>query len=183
MQEESGSLSKGRAILALDIMKNKNVGFLIVGIAIVIAIIVAIFNFGMRSIVEQSCTHGSECSMYGTIAIQTWISLAIAGLVAVIGLFLIFSKEEKEIVVKKVKIKEKVPEKKIKVNYNNLDKDEKVIMKILEENEGTIFQSDLVEKTEFGKVKVTRILDRLEGRQLIERKRRGMTNVVVLKNS
>ena len=45
----------------------------------------------------------------------------------------------------------------------------------------TIFQSDLVEKTEFDKVKVSRILDKLEGRQLIERKRRGMTNVVVLK--
>jgi len=163
-------------------MKNKNVGFLIVGIAIVIAIIVAIFNFGMRSIVAESCAHGPECSMYGTIAMQTWISLAIAGLVAVIGLFLIFSKEEKEIVVKKVKVKEKVPQKK-PINYNNLDKDEKVIMKIVEENEGTIFQSDLVEKSQFSKVKVTRLLDRLEGRQLIERKRRGMTNVVVLKNS
>jgi uncharacterized membrane protein len=163
-------------------MKNKNVGFLIVGIAIVIAIIVAIFNFGMRSIVAESCAHGPECSMYGTIALQTWISLAIAGLVAVIGLFLIFSKEEKEIVVKKVKIKETVPEKKVKVDYSKLDKDEKVVMRLVEENEGTIFQSDLVEKTDFSKVKVTRLLDRLEGRQLIERKRRGMTNVVVLKS-
>ena len=32
------------------------------------------------------------------------------------------------------------------------------------------------------KVKVTRILDKLEGRGLVERKRRGMTNVVMLKN-
>ena len=49
-----------------------------------------------------------------------------------------------------------------------------------EKSNGTIFQSDLVEKSDFSKVKVSRILDKLEGRQLIERKRRGMTNVVVL---
>lgn len=37
-------------------------------------------------------------------------------------------------------------------------------------------------KTGLTKVKVTRILDRLEGREIIERKRRGMTNVVILKH-
>ena len=54
-------------------------------------------------------------------------------------------------------------------------------MKAVEDAQGTIFQPDLADKTGFSKVKVTRILDRLEGKQLIERKRRGMTNVVVLK--
>ena len=44
-----------------------------------------------------------------------------------------------------------------------------------------MFQSDIAEKTGFDKVKVTRVLDRLEGKQLIERKRRGMTNIVILR--
>jgi uncharacterized membrane protein len=44
-----------------------------------------------------------------------------------------------------------------------------------------MFQSDLVEGTGMQKVKITRLLDRLEGLKLIERKRRGMTNVVILK--
>ncbi len=92
-------------------MKNRNVGFLIAGIAIVIAIIVLIFNLGLRSITSQICVHGPSCIMYDTIAIQTWISLAIAGLVLVIGLFLIFSKEEKEVVVKKNK-------KKLPINFS-----------------------------------------------------------------
>ena len=161
-------------------MKNKNVGFLIIGIAVIIGIIIGIFNYGLRSIVTDSCSHGPECSMYGTIAIQTWISIAIAGLVAVIGIFLIFSKEEKEIVIKKEKVE---VEKKAKpIDYSKLDKEEKVIMKAVEDAQGTIFQSDLVDKTGFSKVKVTRVLDRLEGKQFIERKRRGMTNVVILKN-
>jgi uncharacterized membrane protein len=160
-------------------MKNRNVGFLIIGIAIVIGIIIGIFNYGLRSIVTDSCSHGPECSMYDTISIQTWVSLAIAGLVLVIGLFLVFSKEETKIITKTKKVT--VEKKRKPVDYSKLDKEEKVIIKIIEDSDGTIFQSDLVDKSEFSKVKVSRILDRLEGKQMIERKRRGMTNVVVLK--
>ncbi len=65
---------------------------------------------------------------------------------------------------------------------DNLDPDEKQVFEKIVEAQGTIFQSELVEKTGFTKVKITRILDRLEGKGLIERKRRGMTNVVILKN-
>ena len=64
---------------------------------------------------------------------------------------------------------------------NKLNDDEKLVFDKIIESEGTIFQSDLVDKTKFTKVKVTRLLDKLEGKGLIERKRRGMTNVVILK--
>ncbi|MFA5174387.1 MAG: MarR family transcriptional regulator [Candidatus Pacearchaeota archaeon] len=160
-------------------MKNKNVGYLIAGLSVVIIGIVLIFNLGLKNIVGQTCSHGTSCTMYDTIAVQTYFSLAIAGIILIIGLFFIFSKEEKEIVIKK--IKEKVEVKRKPVDYSKLDKDEKIVVKIIEDAEGTIFQSDLVEKSNFSKVKVSRILDKLEGRQLIERKRRGMTNVVLLK--
>jgi len=162
-------------------MKNKHVGFLIMGISVIIAIIVMIFNLGLKKIVGLSCTHGASCSMYDTIAIQTYISLAIAGLIFLIGLFLVFIKEEEKVITKIKKIREKVEVKRKPINYSKLNKDEKVLVKIIEAEEGSIFQADLVEKSEFNKVKVTRLLDKLEGRQIIERKRRGMTNIVVLK--
>ena len=162
-------------------MKNKNVGYLITGISIVIGIIVLIFNVGLKNIVGETCTHGPTCSMFDTIAVQTWVSLAIAGLVLVIGLFLIFSKEETKIITKTKKVKVEVEKTRKPIDYSKLDKDDKIIVRIIEENNGTIFQSNLVEESMFSKVKVSRILDKLEGRQLIERKRRGMTNVVVLK--
>jgi uncharacterized membrane protein len=38
-----------------------------------------------------------------------------------------------------------------------------------------------MEKLGIGKVGITRLLDKLEAKQLIERKRRGMNNVVVLR--
>lgn len=157
-------------------MENKDVGFLIIGIAVVIAAIVLIFNFGLSNIVDQTCSHGQECTMYSGIKIQTGISLAIAAIVLIIGAVIMLSKPKEKIIIKKIREKEV----KRKINYK-LDKDEKVTIKLLEEAEGTSFQSDLVEKSGFSKVKMTRILDRLEGRQIIERKRRGMTNIVILK--
>ena len=109
---------------------------------------------------------------------NTGVSLAIAGLVLIIGLFLIFAKEPEKIIIKKEKIK--VEEKK-KLNLEGLDKDEKEVIKILQEENGAVFQSSLMEKLEIGKVKATRLLDKLEAKQLIERKRRGMNNIVVLR--
>ena len=166
-------------------MKNKNVGYLIVGIAVVIGIIVWIFNLGLKNIVGETCTHGPTCTMFDTIALQTWISLSIAGIVLVIGLFLIFSKESEKIVIKKIKphvISKLTPKKFDEKSLEGLGEDEKKIMNLLLENKGSIFQSKLVEKTEFSKVKITRVLDSLEGQGFIERKRRGMTNIVILKN-
>jgi len=163
-------------------MKNKFVGFLIIGLAIVIGVIVFLFNNALTSIVDTSCSHGTSCPMYGTIHTQTYIAIALIAVIVVIGLVLLFSKEEKQIVIKKVKEKQSnIPEEKKKIDLSLLDKDEKVLVNLIHENKGTIFQSELVEKSGFDKVKVTRILDKLEGRQVIQRMRRGMTNVVMLK--
>jgi len=165
-------------------MKNKQVGFLIIGIAAVIAIIVFLFNSAMTNIVNTSCSHGSSCTMYGEIKTQTYVSAAIILIIFIIGLVLIFSKESEKIVFKKIKpIREAElkPKKFSKKSLDGLSSDEKKIVNLLLENKGSIFQSELVEKTGMNKVKVTRILDSLEARSLIERKRRGMTNIVVLK--
>ena len=160
-------------------MKNKNVGYLIIGIAVVIGIIVFIFNNALTTIINTSCSHGPSCPMYGTVRTQTYIGGVLIGLIVLIGLFFVFAKEETKIITKTKKVE--VETKRKSIDYSKLDNEEKVIAKSLENADGTMFQSDLVEKSGFDKVKVTRILDRLEGKQLIERKRRGMTNIVILR--
>jgi len=85
------------------------------------------------------------------------------------------AKEEKQIITKTIREKEK------KINLSGLDSEEKKLIQIVSEANGSIFQSELTEKSGFDKVKVTRILDRLEGKQVIERRRRGMTNIVILR--
>lgn len=156
-------------------MKNRNVGYLIVGISIVILGIIFFFNQGLKNIVSETCSHGPTCTMYDTISMQTWLSVAIAALVLIIGLFLIFVKEEKEIVFKKIK------EPKKKISLEGLDSREKNAVKIIQDSRG-IFQADLMDKLGIGKVGLTRLLDKLEAKQIIERKRRGMNNFIVLKN-
>lgn len=63
----------------------------------------------------------------------------------------------------------------------SLDGEEKAVYQAIVESSGSIYQSDLVKKTGYTKVKTTRTLDKLESKGLIERRRRGMTNIVVLK--
>ena len=68
------------------------------------------------------------------------------------------------------------------MDLSGLDAKEKEIIKILEKENGTVFQATLMEKLGVGKVGITRALDKLEAKQIVERKRRGMNNVVVFKD-
>jgi len=167
-------------------MKNRFVGILVICIAILIGFIIYSFNAAMTTIISTSCSHGYECPMWGTIEFQTNVSIAIMVFVIIIGLYLIFFGQEEKIITKVKTVKQQIEPKEIKKeNYqkimSSLEKEERTVLNKIIENQGTIFQSDLADKTGYNKVKVTRILDRLEGRGLIERRRRGMTNVILLK--
>lgn len=167
-------------------MRNQIVGILVLVIAALMIFIIFSFNKALTDIVNASCSHGPSCPMWGTINFETNLSIGITVFVAVIGLYLIFFGKEEKIIMRLKTIKQQVEHERItKDNYQKIMKelgsDEKLVLGKIIDSQGTIFQSDIVRKTKFNKVKVTRILDRLEGRGLIERKRRGMTNVVLLK--
>ncbi|MBT3865783.1 MarR family transcriptional regulator [Candidatus Woesearchaeota archaeon] len=68
-----------------------------------------------------------------------------------------------------------------KVDLSNLNEDEQKLIGLIKENEGSMYQSDLIKELDISKVQLTRILDKLENKKVIERKRRGMANLVVLK--
>ncbi|GIU68177.1 MAG: hypothetical protein KatS3mg001_027 [Candidatus Pacearchaeota archaeon] len=160
-------------------MENRHVGFLILGIAIILIFIIFLFQNALKEIVASTCTapnHSISCPMNEGINQQTWLSLGIVGILVVLGLVLIFSKPKEKIIVKKIRQRKK------KLDLSGLDKKERRVIEILEKENGTIFQAELLERLDIGKVGLTRLLDKLEAKQLIERKRRGMNNVVVLKN-
>ena len=161
-------------------MENRSVGWIMIGISILIVFMVFLFNNTLMESVRNSCfiQHGDvqSCEMYDSVNYQTYLALGIVGVLIVFSLFLIFSKQSERIVVKKIK------EKKIqkKVDLSSFRQEEKQVYNLVKEN-GATFQADLIEKTGFSKARMTRIIDKLEGSGLVERKRRGMTNVVVLK--
>ncbi len=115
---------------------------------------------------ENTCPHTS-------IPLQSYVGFSLSIILTGIGLFLIFinKKYKEELAEKEKKIEEKI---------SKLKEDEREVYKLIKENKGAMFQSEIVEKTGFSKIKISRILDRLENKGLIERKRRGMTNLVLL---
>jgi hypothetical protein len=172
-------------------MRNKYVGMIVVGISLLIGFLVWLFNRSLSNIVNESCSHGPTCPMWGSIQFETNVGLGLMIFVVLVGLYLIFFAKDDPQIVKEVHretriVKEQVQPKKIDKGHfkdilESLNGDDRRVLELLIESQGTIFQSDVVSKLGLTKVRVTRILDRLEGRSLIERKRRGMTNVVILK--
>ena len=169
-------------------MKNRIAGFIIIGISALMGFIIFSFNRALTNIVNTSCSHGTSCPMWGQINFQTNVGIGIMAFVVLVGLYLIFFGKEEKIITKIKKIKEQIESRRItKENYKKiltrLNNDERIVFVKIIDAEGSIIQSELVDKTKFNKVKVTRILDRLEGMNLIERKRRGMTNIVIIKQN
>ncbi|HLA23291.1 MAG TPA: MarR family transcriptional regulator [Candidatus Nanoarchaeia archaeon] len=158
-------------------MENKNVGYLLLGISILIIFIIFIFNNAIKEFGEKNCAliqEGLFCPTHSAVNQQTYLSLVVVGLLVLVALFLIFSKPQERIIIRKV------GKRRVKIDTSELKSEEKKILSLIQENKA-VFQADLIEKTGYGKAKMTRILDRLEGKGFVERKRRGMTNVVVLK--
>ncbi|MFH1623183.1 MAG: hypothetical protein ABIA12_01540, partial [Candidatus Aenigmatarchaeota archaeon] len=58
-------------------MRNRIVGLIVVGIALLMVFIIYSFNRGMTEIVSTSCSHGTSCPMWGTIDFQTNMSIGI----------------------------------------------------------------------------------------------------------
>lgn len=157
-------------------MNAKIIGYIIVGVGAIIGFITYLYNKVLEEIVAETCSHGPTCVMVKTLEFHNYVSLSLMGIVLIIGLFFIFFYKG-EVTSTRKKINKEDYENEMK----DLKEEEKTVLSKVIEAEGTIFQSDIVEKTNFPKAKITRILDRLEAKDIIERKRRGMTNVVILK--
>lgn len=92
----------------------------------------------------------------------------------VVYLFLGLSEEEKPTAGRKP---ERAPEDLLKL----LEGDERRLYQAIIDSNGEILQKDLVLESDFNKVKVTRLLDRLEKKGIVTRVRHGMTNRIILK--
>ncbi|HII14872.1 MAG TPA: hypothetical protein HA362_01010 [Nanoarchaeota archaeon] len=167
-------------------MNNRTIGIgIIIASLILLAAIISFrieLNRAAKQIVEQNngiCIIDGECMHEKTAyPVQTYGGIIVASLLFAFGVYLaIVPKKASLERSKEESISHEEREKRLKL----LNEDEKKVVEMLKQAEGTMFQSDLVEKSGFTKVKVTRILDVLEGKRLVERKRRGMTNVVILK--
>jgi uncharacterized membrane protein len=124
--------------------------------------------------ITHSLCDAPYCTLYNHIPVQAYAGFGLLIVSSGIGSYLAFMppKLEKTHAASKAKLNKLT---------TSLHGDEKKIFDQLAKNDGTVFQNDLTSSTGFSKVKISRILDRLEAKGLVERRRRGMGNMVVLR--
>ena len=161
----------------LNSLSRKNIGAIILIISLFVFALSYIYMDTVKKLDSQlhkDCDLPDEiCPFKKNIPPEAVAGYVVAALTGFFGAFLFVSspREEAEVAEKLRKSREAV---------SRLDADEKKIYSMVAESDA-IFQSELVEKSGLSKVKITRLLDRLESKGVVERKRRGMTNVVVVK--
>ncbi|MBI2653713.1 hypothetical protein HYX02_02770 [Candidatus Woesearchaeota archaeon] len=163
----------------------KNIGYLLMGFSVILFVFLTIIKVQVD---EQSAflcekfhenqLNMNECPVHKTNSFWanvSWMITAAYGIAALIfgtGAYLSFF----------YKLSTKELKKDFKeIDTSKLSDEEKKIYNVIKSKEGSAYQSDLMKETGFSKVKVTRILDKLESKDILERKRRGMTNIIVLK--
>jgi uncharacterized membrane protein len=123
---------------------------------------------------EGGCTHaeGAVCpyEQLNKLAVPKYVGLFADIALFIFGLSLFLKRTPEEKAVSKAKKEAK-----------KLGGDEGKAYDLITQSNGMIFQNELAEKLGVSKVKITRILDKLEAKGLVERRRRGMTNVIILR--
>lgn len=154
---------------------NRTIGVAVLLVSVLMAYLIVSYVNTLVQLNQESCTCGDFCGM-------TEYETPIVIYAAIVGVSTIFFIGV-TLILKGGSLGEQKDNRKSlwQNNLDKLEKDEKELYKLIMNEQGTVFQGDLVEKSGLSKVKVSRMLDKLEARRLLERKRRGLTNIVVLK--
>ena len=143
-------------------MKPKQLGIAIILLSITVIVLMLSFKVQFDSQQQKACASACGDSDLDTCAITScpfhntgalgWIPILVSILVAGlggIGVFLSFSGEKKIIHTKEY-------------DLSGLDEEEKKVFHLIKDKQDGIYQSKIVETLDSSKVKITRILDKLE---------------------
>ncbi len=154
----------------------REAGFALIAISVILFFVIVSLTNELNQYIQAECTHpaGEVCPMASDLPVQSYAGFTLDFVIGGFGVFLVYKSGQ----TKKAHSQKR---QELERSLKELDGDERKIYGIIESSDGVVFQSDIVEKTEFPKVKVTRLLDRMEHKGLVERRRRGMSNIVLLK--
>ena len=158
----------------------KTAGYLLIGFSVILLLVLAFVKvnvdnegaFLCEAVAENPNLDMEQCPAHNNNT--SWLLMVAFSIGAIMlggGIYLLFAPKRKDIL--KTEFKE--------VDVYKVDDGEKKIYGLMKQNNGSMYQSDLIRETGFSKVKITRILDKMASKELIGRERRGMTNIVVLK--
>ena len=161
----------------------KKTGAVLVAISLVLILIFLSSTSALKKSDDIECskvcginmtTNSTSCPHENELPIQSYAGFSISFIIGGIGAYMIYTNRKQA---ETIALNDKKLEKTVAI----LNDDEKKVYTLLKAEDGALLQSDLMEKSGFTKVKVSRVLDKLEGRGLVERKRRGMTNLIIIR--
>src|SRR3989344_3252711 len=137
---------------------NKKIGAIISIISIVLFFILASFSIKIAEIESTKCIHppGGQCPITAHIPSASYAGAALLVVMFILGIKVALKSGAAE------KINKEAAEK-AKTFAKALKGDEKKVYEMIMASQGAVFQSELVEKMSYSKVKVSRGLDKLEG--------------------
>ncbi|HLC56797.1 MAG TPA: hypothetical protein VJJ23_06170 [Candidatus Nanoarchaeia archaeon] len=161
-------------------LSSKTLGSILIGFSLILIFLLTFVKINLDSQSEYLCELTAllnkdmkQCPAHNNII--SWIIVSAFGIGFIlfgVGVYMLFSSKP---------IFEGLKKDFKQIDLSKLDNEEKKIYEVIKNKNGSAYQTDLIKESEFSKVKITRILDRLESKGVLERKRRGMTNIVVLK--
>jgi uncharacterized membrane protein len=162
----------------------ENRGILISAIVLIISVLILIDRLLAQGPVQLILENGKAVPVEGAsyFSLNEVLLLIIAAWLGGMSfLYIIISSKEKETPGSE-QTETTIPENKsaAMVAADILDGDEKILFQKIVDNDG-LLQRELILNTDFSEPKVSRLLDKLERRGLIIRKRDGMGNRVMLK--
>jgi len=171
----------------MDLSRNKAMMGVVAVLLLLFVAAIFFYNRTLNDLAASSCTEdASICPHAKVVGTQNLVIAVLVVVIAIMAGWLLynayFAKPPAPAEAAPAEQGAKAsPAKKRKIAATELDSDEAKVVAIINEGSGSVYQSDILKKTGFSKVKVSRLLDRLEQKGLLERKRRGMTNLVVAK--
>ena len=161
-------------------LNSKTLGSILIGFSLILIFLLTFVKINLDSQSAYLCELTAlvnkdmkQCPAHNNLI--SWIIVSAFGIGFIllgVGLYILFSSKP---------IFEGLKKDFKQIDLSKLDDEETKIYDIVKNKSGSAYQTDLIKETEFSKVRITRALDRLESKGILERKRRGMTNIVVLK--
>lgn len=163
-------------------MESKKLGFLIIGISIILGFMMFSFmnNVNVRS--EQlECNPTDECKQVNSVLGISHITIGFLSFILALGFYIIFFNKGEEAILKRLEEEKntKVQENKFDVILKMLDENEKKIISAIKDQDG-ITQSTLRFRTDLSKAKISQTLADFEKKNLVKRIQKGKTYAVHL---
>lgn len=163
-------------------MDNKRLGFILIGICILLVIILFSFKIQLDNQKEDACGCAGSCPMEDEFSWPMYIGVFVIGVLIALGVYLIFFEKSQKEIASVLERQKKVQseEEKFSILLKGLSKEEKKIIKAVREQDG-ITQQTLRIRTDLHKSKLSIVLDGLEKKGLIKRVPKKKTKKVYLR--